>query len=470
MTGIDDRVLDERREENRRADEPGQHRPATGPGLTWQDLLDTDTHEVPAFLRDQRPYRNGDADISKDRYLSRAWHELEKERLWSRVWQLACREEQLPAVGDYLVYDIADQSYVIVRTAPGELKAYPNACLHRGRRLKTYDGRCSEIRCPFHGFAWHLDGTLKGIPAEWDFPHLDDRRDELTLPAVRVDTWAGFVFLNPDPDAEPLHEFLGDLPAHFERWHLEDRFLQAHVAKIVRCNWKVAMEAFAEGYHVSATHPQGTVYVMDPGSQIDIYGSFARQISPSGVPSPLITWEASQEDILRGMLDVREGEPLPVELEPGQTAREAMARAARARWRPVLGDRVEEFCDAELVDHFNYTVFPNIHPWGGFNRIVYRFRPNGDDHETSIFEVMYVTPFAGERPAPATVRSLGADDRWTDAPELDSLGMVLDQDTFNMEQVQKGLKILRRDGVTVSRYQEAIVRWRQDLLDEWVGR
>ena len=136
----------------------------------------------------------------------------------------------------------------------------------------------------------------------------------------------------------------------------------------------------------------------------------------------------------------------------------------------MLGDRIEEFCDAELVDHFNYTVFPNIHPWGGFNRIVYRFRPNGDDHETSIFEVMYVTPFAGERPAPATVRSLGADDRWTDAPELDSLGMVLDQDTFNMEQVQKGLKILRRDGVTVSRYQEAIVRWRQDLLDEWVGR
>ena len=67
---------------------------------------------MPAFLRDQRPYRNGDADISKDRYLSRSWHELEKERLWNRVWQFACREEHLPAVGDYLVYDIADQSFV----------------------------------------------------------------------------------------------------------------------------------------------------------------------------------------------------------------------------------------------------------------------------------------------------------------------------------------------------------------------
>ena len=459
MTGIEDRTLS-----------PPPAGELTGLALTWQDLLDRDSHPVPEFLREQRPYLNGTADIGKDRYLARAWHELEKERLWSRVWQLACREEHLPEVGDYVVYDITDQSYILLRAADGEIKAYPNACLHRGRRLKSYDGRCSEIRCPFHGFAWHLDGQLKNIPAAWDFPHLDDRRDELNLPEVRVGSWAGFVFINPDPDAEPLEDFLGELPGHFERWHMEDRYVQAHVAKIVRCNWKIAMEAFAEGYHVSATHPQGVAYVMDPGSQIDVYGNFARQISPSGVPSPLLPWEASEEQILRAMLDVREGEPLPVQLQDGQTARAAMALAARARWRPALGDRIEEHCDAELVDHFNYTVFPNIHPWGGFNRIVYRFRPNGDDHESSIFEVMFVAPFAGPRPPPAPLLELGPDDRWTDAPGLDSLGMVLDQDTFNMEEVQRGLKILRRDGVTVSMYQEAIVRWRQDLLDEWLER
>ncbi len=424
---------------------------------------------MPAFLREQRPYRNGLHDITKDRYLSRAWHDLEKERLWSRVWQLACREEHLPAVGDYVVYDIADQSYVIVRAQPDVIQAYPNACLHRGRRLKSYDGHCGVIRCPFHGFAWRLDGSLLQIPAEWDFPHLRERAGELTLPAVSVAVWAGFVFINPDPEAAPLSDFLGELPDHFERWHLEDRYVQAHVAKVVRCNWKVAMEAFAEGYHVSATHPQGVVYVMDPGSQIDIYGNFARQISPSGKPSSLLPWEPTEEEILRGMLDVREGEPLPITLAPGQTARAAMAAAARVRWAPVLGDRVEDHCDAELVDHFNYTVFPNIHPWGGFNRIVYRFRPDGDDHQTSIFEVMFVTPFAGERPPPAPVRWLGPDDPWTTATELDSLGMVLDQDTFNMEQVQRGLRILRRDGIAVSSYQEAIVRWRQDLLDAWVG-
>ena len=250
-------------------------------------------------------------------------------------------------------------------------------------------------------------------------------RDELTLPAVSVGVWAGFVFINPDPDAEPLSDFLGELPDHFERWHLEDRYVQAHVAKVVRCNWKVAMEAFAEGYHVSATHPQGVVYVMDPGSQIDIYGNFAAPDQSVGQAIALLPWEPTEEEILRGMLDVREGEPLPITLAPGQTARAAMAAAARVRWAPVLGDRVEDHCDAELVDHFNYTVFPNIHPWGGFNRIVYRFRPDGDDHQTSIFEVMFVTPFAGERPPPAPVRWLGPDDPWTTATELDSLGMVL---------------------------------------------
>jgi phenylpropionate dioxygenase-like ring-hydroxylating dioxygenase large terminal subunit len=453
------------------ADRPLSHDGlARSPGKSWQDLLDEDTHPVPAFLREERPYLNGMADIPKERYTSRAWHDLEKERLWSRVWQVACREEHLPEVGDYVVYDITDQSYLLVRTAPEEIKAYPNACLHRGRRLKTYDGRCSEIRCPFHGFTWHLDGSLQSVPADWDFPYLGERRADFTLPEVKVGTWAGFVFINPDPAAAALTEFLGALPDHFARWRLEDRYVQAHVARVVRCNWKIAIEAFSEGFHVSTTHPQAVVYVGDPAAQVDAYGNFARQISPSGMPSAWLRWTPTEDEILAAMLDVREGEPLPVQIEPGQTARQAMALAARARWRPVFGERVDEFCDAEFLDHFNYTLFPNLHPWGAFNRIVYRFRPNGDDHESCIFEIMFLVPFTGSRPAPAPLRQLGPDEPWTDAPELDSLGMVIEQDTFNMENVHRGLKTLRKPGISLSRYQEAVVRWRHDLLTDWVER
>ena len=439
------------------------------PGPSWQDVLDQDSRPVPDFLRAESPYLNGFGDIPKDRYLSREWHEKEKACLWSRVWQFACREEQIPEVGSYIVYEIADQSYLVSRVSEDEIKAYPNVCLHRGRLLKTYDGRCSEFRCPYHGFAWHLDGELKHIPAEWDFPHLEARSEDMALPEVKVGTWAGFVFINPDPEAESLQDFLGEeILRHFERWDLENRYIQAHVSKIVNCNWKIANEAFSEGFHVNATHPQGMTYTGDPQSQVDIWGNTARNISPKGIPCPLLSFVPTEEQMLRDALDVREGEPLPIPFEDGETMRTALSRAGRERFRDSFGDRVDDLTDAEFLDAWVYTVFPNFMPWGAFNRIFYRFRPNGDEHESCIFEIFYLAPFSGDRPPPATETKLGPSDPWTDAQELEKLAMVAEQDTFNMQRVHQGLKVLRREGVLLSRYQESIVRWRQDLIQEYV--
>lgn len=439
------------------------------PGPSWQDVLNQDSRPVPDFLRAESPYLNGFGDIPKDRYLSREWHEKEKACLWSRVWQFACREEQIPEVGSYIVYEIVDQSYLVTRVSEDEIKAYPNVCLHRGRLLKTYDGRCSEFRCPYHGFAWHLDGELKHIPAEWDFPHLEARSEDMALPEVKVGTWAGFVFINPDPEAESLQDFLGEeILRHFERWDLENRYIQAHVSKIVNCNWKIANEAFSEGFHVNATHPQGMTYTGDPQSQVDIWGNTARNISPKGIPCPLLSFVPTEEQMLRDALDVREGEPLPIPFEDGETMRAALSRAGRERFRDSFGDRVDDLTDAEFLDAWVYTVFPNFMPWGAFNRIFYRFRPNGDEHESCIFEIFYLAPFSGDRPPPATETKLGPSDPWTDAQELEKLAMVAEQDTFNMQRVHQGLKVLRREGVLLSRYQESIVRWRQDLIQEYV--
>ncbi len=439
------------------------------PGPSWQDVLDQDSRPVPDFLRAESPYLNGFGDIPKDRYLSREWHEKEKACLWSRVWQFACREEQIPEVGSYIVYEIVDQSYLVTRVSEDEIKAYPNVCLHRGRLLKTYDGRCSEFRCPYHGFAWHLDGELKHIPAEWDFPHLEARSEGMALPEVKVGTWAGFVFINPDPEAESLQDFLGEeILRHFERWDLENRYIQAHVSKIVNCNWKIANEAFSEGFHVNATHPQGMTYTGDPQSQVDIWGNTARNISPKGIPCPLLSFVPTEEQMLRDALDVREGEPLPIPFEDGETMRAALSRAGRERFRDSFGDRVDDLTDAEFLDAWVYTVFPNFMPWGAFNRIFYRFRPNGDEHESCIFEIFYLAPFLGDRPPPATETKLGPSDPWTDAQELEKLAMVAEQDTFNMQRVHQGLKVLRREGVLLSRYQESIVRWRQDLIQKYV--
>ena len=207
---------------------------ARSPGLTFQDLLDADTHPVPDVLRLESPRYFGSEDVPIERYTSRDWHRREVDQLWSRVWQFACREEHIPEPGDYIVYDIAEKSYLVVRQADGSIKSFPNACLHRGRQLKEYDGRCSEIRCAFHGFAWDLAGNLADVPAAWDFPHVDQRPDDFTLPECAVGTWAGFVFINPDPNAAPLEDHLGEIVEQFEVWDLGNRYVEAHVSRVNR--------------------------------------------------------------------------------------------------------------------------------------------------------------------------------------------------------------------------------------------
>ena len=444
-------------------------RRAKSPGITYQELLDGDTHPVPAVLRLESPRYLGSADIPIGRYTSYEWHRTEVDRLWRRVWQFACREEHIPNAGDYIVYDIANLSFIVIRTDDGQIKAYPNACLHRGRQLKDNDGQCSELRCPFHGFAWGLNGALIDVPAGWDFPHVDERRDtDFQLHSCSVGTWAGFVFLNPDPAASPLSDFIGEMADHFAGWDLENRYVEAHVTKLIEANWKITQEAFCEAYHVGGTHPQILTYLGDTNSQVDVWDTFARVITPGGTPSPLLDWQPTEEEMLRAMLDVRVDQVPPLSLGEGQTARAVGAAAARDRWRPIVGDHVDTMSDAEMLDSIDYSLFPNFHPWGAFNRIVYRFRPNGDDHRSAIMEVLFLAPFKGERPPPARLRALGVNDPWTDAPELGMLAKVFDQDTFNMAKVQRGLETTFKQGITLGDYQESKIRWLNNSLDAWI--
>ncbi len=446
-------------------DEPGT---ARSPGISYQQLLDTDTHPVPDVLRLESPRYAGTEDFSVERYTTREWHELEKERLWSRVWQYACRVDEIPEVGDYYVYEIVGRSYIVMRSGENEFKAFPNACLHRGRRLKDYDGHCSEIRCAFHGFAWNIDGSFKDVPAQWDFPHVEAEAFE--LPKCATGVWQGFVFINPDPDCEPLEDFVAELDEQFQVWNLERRHKQAHVAKVIQANWKIAQEAFCEAYHVNATHPQIMGYLGDTNSQVDVWENCARVISPGGTTSPLLDYEVTPNEMMAAMLDVRHDMDLPVQVPEGKSMREVAASLSRENWRTMAGDVVDEMSDAEMMDSIDYTLFPNFHPWGAFNRIVYRFRPNGDDHRSCIMECIFLAPYGPdeEQPPPAPVHWLEEHEVFSDAQELGMLGKVFDQDLFNMSKVQLGLETTHKPGITLSNYQESKIRWLHDKLTEWV--
>lgn len=145
-------------------------------------------------------------------YTSQQFLQLENSRMWPRAWHVACREEELPDVGSYLTFDICEQSITLVRTATDKIKAFYNVCMHRGRRLTEGHGRITRFHCSYHGSQYDLDGRITRVQDRQDWqgcPAMED--SDISLREVETDTWAGFVFVNMDPDCEPLARFLGRL-------------------------------------------------------------------------------------------------------------------------------------------------------------------------------------------------------------------------------------------------------------------
>jgi nitrite reductase/ring-hydroxylating ferredoxin subunit len=193
-------------------------------------VLAADGDDPPACLFTQSPWEGQAMTIAKSRYFDPAFHAAEVEGVWKRCWQMACRAEEVPEPGDVLVYDVAGLSILVVRGDDGEVRAFHNSCLHRGTQLQP-SGACTSVtklRCPYHGWTYGLDGRLEDAPCRWDFPQLGS--DTPSLAPVQVGLWGGFVFVNPDPAAEPLADYLGVLPAHFRSWPLERRRIGASPA------------------------------------------------------------------------------------------------------------------------------------------------------------------------------------------------------------------------------------------------
>ena len=448
---------------------------ARRPGPSVQEVYDADPIPPPAVLRNESPPQGQSSDdVSAERYFSRAWHDREVEKVWRKTWQFACREEHIPEVGDQTVYDIVDDSILVVRTAPDTVKAYVNSCLHRGTILRTEAGHARQIRCPFHGWTWNLDGTLKILPGQWDFPHVD--KAKFCLPQVQVGRWGGFVFVNLDADCEPFESYLENLPEHFTDFRLEDRYVAAHVAKVMPCNWKLGMEAFTEAYHVPIAHPQVVTYYGDSNTQYDVWPGVrhvSRMLSVQGMPSPALKGVAEQTTVD----DLRRDAPFfagrPIEVGEGETARAKLAERAREKIGRSSGADMSALSDAEALDLIEYLLFPNMVPWGGQALpIVYRFRPNGNDPDSHLMEIMFLFAKAadGSHPPPAKINLLEPGRDWKDAPELGSAAMVADQDTDNLMRIQRGLKASKKPGVTLARYQESRIRHFHETLDAYLAK
>jgi phenylpropionate dioxygenase-like ring-hydroxylating dioxygenase large terminal subunit len=444
-----------------------------------QDIIAADKVPAPDWVRSESYQFLGDEDISKDRYIDPEYAKREFKDLWTRTWQFACREEHIPNVGDYHVYDIGPYSFIITRVAENDIRGYYNACLHRGTKLRASgtEGSTDEFKCSFHGWTWNLDGSHQQTVCEWDFPHVDPKK--FALPQVRVERMWGFVFINMDPNAPSFSDYVGaEAKSHFDAWKLEDRYIYLHVTKRLPCNWKLGIDAFLEAYHVIETHPQVAISNADANSQYDIYGEHVnRFISLLGVLSPHLTGQYSEQDIFDqftiGDASSMGGAAKP-KLPDGSTARAAMAVMFRGMFEKATGLDLSKVSDSELLDAFSYTVFPNVFLWPGISLpLVYRFRPDPKDHRKCLYEVFFMrqVPPGGVRPLPAEPIHLADHQSFCEADGMDpAFGKILDQDTDNVGLQQEGLEASAKSGLTLGNYQEIRIRHFQKAVDKYMKK
>lgn len=396
--------------------------------------------------------------IGRDAYLSLDVLKKEKDALWPKVWQVAGRVEEIPNPGDFITYDIADDSIIVVRARDGQIKAYHNVCPHRGRQLTEGCGHASQFRCRYHGWTFDLDGKNVQIQDRQDWGGgLSD--EETTLHSVKVDTWGGFVWINMDPNSETLAEYLETIPSYLDAFEFENMRYRWNLELKLPCNWKVALEAFMEAYHVAATHPQLLEVQGDDYSQSYAQGKHAHfgyfeSKTPPGMPSPRLN-EAAPKDVRPGVIEFfrqmeedlgaifskRDFEAskqimdvLPPDVDAGTAfgAAVEMGRAAAeaegAGYPPNLD---YEKLGAAGAD---WHIFPNCVtlPWFD-GAIWYRARPNGDDPDTCIFDIWSLVRYAPGAEPPLERKVIHD-------IEGHDFGLIVNQDIANMHAVQKGMK------------------------------
>lgn len=428
-----------------------------------------DTQVRPPAYEGIRPAPRAEL-VDLDRYRSPEFARMEERHLWTKVWQLACFEDEVARPGDYYEHRVGPFSVLLVRGEDGELRGYHNTCLHRGRELRSGCGTSSQLQCPYHGWTWNLDGSLNHIPDRETFVPLDD--EQLSLRHVRVEQWGRWVFVNFDHEAEPLEQFLGPLLPLIEPYRFDRQYKWWNKTTIVRANWKNACDAFLEAYHGRTIHPESTGFINYTNYDVDLVGQHSVMrvkfgLPDDGTPSALdmdydelldsMEWsfKAFGEDT--SMVDMlRQVHP-----ESGQSVRDMILPQARPGYEQA-GMDMSGLTDEQLIDDHHFSIFPNV-IWNSFafGAWIFRMRPVAGDPTSCYLDMWYThrVPDGTELP-PSEPHVF--------VPEGETCGPVMDQDIVNINAQQRGQNNPYAGGFVLSNL-EGRIQHMHDVLDSYLA-
>jgi phenylpropionate dioxygenase-like ring-hydroxylating dioxygenase large terminal subunit len=419
--------------------------------------------------------------IPTKRYYDEKFYKAEVERLWPHVWQMACRTEQVPNVGDYIEYTNLGKSVIVVRTKDG-IKAYQNACRHRGVALAKQgsSGNCRShgFICPFHGWRWNIEGKNTFVYGKHAFSEQQLDEADLRLVEVRTEQLTGCVFINYDKDAPSLRASIGPLADGLDAYNADEMRAEWWYSTVLPANWKTAMEAFMEGYHVMRTHPQlqQTVPILYNMMYGQDTGGIGDPINPNLSVQENIKLQYRHLELLSegmaGMCHAKDVDVAKTILEvdlpedPGQAIMQwfgmlnhAVSEAGKARGEPTPDlNTIAMTTPVKAVEYLfpHYFLLPFLS-----SMAAYRIRPLGP--ESCMFELWSLTHFPkGQEPDPVMEPTLLPYDSQQFPP-------IPRQDYENIPAQQIGLRAEGFEFMRLSKTLEGMISNYQRLIDGYLN-
>ncbi|MBM4203870.1 MAG: aromatic ring-hydroxylating dioxygenase subunit alpha [Gammaproteobacteria bacterium] len=418
------------------------------------------------------------------RYTSKEFFQKEWEGMWTKVWLLLGRESELPKHGDWQMEEVGPEQILMVRQKDGSVKAFYNICQHRGNPLVTGEkGSVKRFVCKYHSWAFMPDGSLNFAPDAEDFPEGNPCQN-VRLEELRCETFAGFVWVNMDPDCVSLKEYLGPIWDDWNRWELHKWKRYVGLTTTLPCNWKVVLDNFNESYHVPTVHMGATIETnrrkVNGNINTNIYDTLFdlsdeghnRMVMQGGFGVAQFEKDGTPKEPLKSLLAHWEIDPALIRDNPENGRR--ILQDAKRRVGKVRGyTHYENLPDEALTDAFHYTLFPNfaVSVWAdGFHFL--RARPHYNDPEQCVFDNWwYCSQPDGEIHPVATM--IGPFPRDAENPHVVfkpgevSMGKTIDEDIAVFVRQQTGFRSRGFKGVYLAN-QENRVRRYHELIDDYI--